>query len=135
MRKRELLSHPSLGTLPARKVLECIFALSPTGNILHHHPATKETFPNNSFLLVLGDLYARDTPLIVGCDTGERASQAALQLLEVGYTDVAVMQEGFAGWRKLRLPATGDNRAGISYVSLLTKVKRKGKKKTVHAAG
>jgi hypothetical protein len=37
MQKREVLSHPALGKLPARKVLECIFALSPTGNILHHH--------------------------------------------------------------------------------------------------
>lgn len=37
MKKRESLSHPSLGKLPARKVLECIFALSPTGNILHYH--------------------------------------------------------------------------------------------------
>lgn len=37
MWKREVLSHPSLGKLPARKVLECIFALSPTGSILHHH--------------------------------------------------------------------------------------------------
>jgi len=37
MQKKEVLSHPSLGKLPARKVLECIFALSPTGNFLHHH--------------------------------------------------------------------------------------------------
>jgi hypothetical protein len=37
MKKRETLSHPSLGQLPARKVLECIFALAPTGNILHYH--------------------------------------------------------------------------------------------------
>lgn len=37
MKKREILSHPSLGKLPARKVLECIFVLSPTGNILHYH--------------------------------------------------------------------------------------------------
>ena len=37
MPKREVLSHPSLGKLPARKVLECIFALSPTGSFLHHH--------------------------------------------------------------------------------------------------
>ena len=34
---RESLAHPSLGKLPARKILECIFALSPTGVILHHH--------------------------------------------------------------------------------------------------
>jgi hypothetical protein len=37
MKKRESLSHPSLGKLPARKVLECIFVLSPTGSILHYH--------------------------------------------------------------------------------------------------
>jgi hypothetical protein len=37
MRKRETLSHTDLGKLPARKVLNCIFALSPTGNILHFH--------------------------------------------------------------------------------------------------
>lgn len=37
MKKREILSHPSLGRLPAHRVLECIFALSPTGNILHYH--------------------------------------------------------------------------------------------------
>jgi hypothetical protein len=37
MKNGEILVHPSLGRLPARKVLECIFALSPTGSILHHH--------------------------------------------------------------------------------------------------
>jgi hypothetical protein len=35
--QREILSHPSLGQLPARKVLDCIFALAPTGTILHFH--------------------------------------------------------------------------------------------------
>ena len=37
MQKREILTHPSLGKLPARTVLECVFALSPEGRILHHH--------------------------------------------------------------------------------------------------
>lgn len=37
MRKRETLAHTNLGKLPARKVLDCIFALSPTGDILHFH--------------------------------------------------------------------------------------------------
>jgi len=37
MKKKETFSHPSLGRLPARQVLECIFVLSPTGSILHHH--------------------------------------------------------------------------------------------------
>jgi hypothetical protein len=33
----EALVHPELGRLPARKLLQCIFALSPDGPILHHH--------------------------------------------------------------------------------------------------
>ena len=33
----EALVHPDLGKLPARKVLECIFALSPDGPYIHHH--------------------------------------------------------------------------------------------------
>ncbi len=37
MPKTEILSHPTLGKLPARQVLECIFALSPEGTFLHHH--------------------------------------------------------------------------------------------------
>lgn len=35
--QREILLHPSLGKLSARKVLDCIFALAPTGKILHFH--------------------------------------------------------------------------------------------------
>ncbi|MBI3245196.1 MAG: hypothetical protein HYZ50_01675 [Deltaproteobacteria bacterium] len=37
MPRTEILSHPTLGKLPARQVLECIFALSPEGTFLHHH--------------------------------------------------------------------------------------------------
>jgi hypothetical protein len=37
MGKRETLVHPSLGTLPARRVLDCIFAIAPQRNILHYH--------------------------------------------------------------------------------------------------
>ena len=37
MGKQEILSHPSMGQLPARKVLDCIFAIAPEGNILHYH--------------------------------------------------------------------------------------------------
>lgn len=36
-RKRETLLHPEYGRLPARKVLDCIFALAPTGKIAHFH--------------------------------------------------------------------------------------------------
>ena len=33
----EILLHPDYGQIPARRILDCIFALAPTGRILHHH--------------------------------------------------------------------------------------------------
>jgi len=33
----EALDHPDFGRLPARRLIDCIFALSPDGPILHHH--------------------------------------------------------------------------------------------------
>lgn len=36
-KKPEALIHKEYGRIPARKVLDCIFALSPDGPILHHH--------------------------------------------------------------------------------------------------
>ena len=32
-----ILTHPELGALPGRKVLDCLFALAPDGSILHLH--------------------------------------------------------------------------------------------------
>ena len=37
MDKHATLLHPALGRLPARRILDCVFALSPQGGILHHH--------------------------------------------------------------------------------------------------
>ncbi len=34
---RQILLHPQFGELPARRVLECVFALRPDGPILHCH--------------------------------------------------------------------------------------------------
>jgi rhodanese-related sulfurtransferase len=101
--------------------------------VVFYHPTTQETFPNESFLLVVEDLYSKETPIIIGCSQEERARQAAGRLLDAGYTDVSVMQGGYSGWRAAGFPVTTDNRDGISYVSHLTRVKRKGKKKAAHA--
>ena len=35
--KRETLQHPEHGDIPARKLLDCIFALTPAGRIQHYH--------------------------------------------------------------------------------------------------
>ena len=37
-KKKEVLVHAQHGELPARRLLDCVFALSPNGGpILHHH--------------------------------------------------------------------------------------------------
>ena len=37
MKRVEIVVHPSLGRLPARRILECVFALTPGDGILHYH--------------------------------------------------------------------------------------------------
>jgi rhodanese-related sulfurtransferase len=100
--------------------------------ILFRHPAKEETYPNQSFLTVVEDLYPKETPLVVGCGKETRALQATEQLIAAGYSNVATLQGGYSGWKDSKLPTTKDNREGISYVSLLMKAKRKGKKKAAH---
>lgn len=135
---RDLLSsNDNAAYIDVRTVAE-FAAGHPRGKIVNipivfHHPTTKEIYPNGSFLEVVASLYAKDAPLIIGGDDGERTKQAASQLQDAGYTNVCVMQEGFSGWRAQKLPTTTDNRDGISYTSLLTPVKRKGKKQKASA--
>jgi len=100
--------------------------------ILFRHPTTEETYPNQSFLTVVEDLYPKEMPLVVGCGKETRALQAAEQLVAAGYSQVATIQGGYSEWQNNKLPTTKDNRDGMSYVSLLMKVKRKGKKKAAH---
>ena len=100
--------------------------------ILFRHPTKEDPYPNQSFLAVVEEMYAKETPLVVGCGKETRALQAAEQLVAAGYSHVATMRGGYAGWKENKLPTTTDNRDGVSYVSLLTKVKRKGKKKAAH---
>ena len=101
--------------------------------IVFYHPTTKEIYSNGSFLEVVDSLYSKEIPLIIGGDDRGRAQQAAEQLRAAGYTNICVMPEGVHGWRAQKLPTTTDNRDGVSYASLLTPVKRKGKKKKAAA--
>ena len=100
--------------------------------ILFRHPTKEETYPNQSFLTVVEEMYPKELPLVVGCGQETRALQAVEQLVAAGYSNVATMQGGYNRWKDSQLPTTKDNRDGISYVSLLMKVKRKGKKKAAH---
>ena len=89
------------------------------------HPRTKATHANDSFLLVVNDVFAKDAALIVGADDGTRAAEAAVALQSDGFTNVKAMSQGTAGWLKFNLATTADNRPGVSYVSLLTPAKRR----------
>jgi rhodanese-related sulfurtransferase len=89
------------------------------------HPSTEETHPNDSFLLVMNDVYAKDSRLILGADDGERAVEAATVLIADAFTNISAMSQGLAGWTQYNLPTTADNRPGVSYVSLLTPAKRR----------
>ena len=97
--------------------------------IVFFHPTTDEVFQNESFDLVMDHVCPKETALIVGCEKGPRAKQAAEKLTAAGYTNVSIMEAGNAGWKAANLPTTTDNRDGVSYVSLLTPAKRKSKKK------
>lgn len=88
------------------------------------HPTTQQTHPNDSFLLVMNHVFAKDARLILGADEGDRAVDATKALLADGFTNVSAMSQGLTGWRQYNLPTTADNRPGVSYVSLLTPAKR-----------
>ena len=61
VRKRETLLHPEYGRLPARKVLDCIFALAPTGKIAHFHAEQVEpTETDGEILYAKTDTAATD---------------------------------------------------------------------------
>ena len=93
-----------------------------------HHPHESEKFPNDSFLLVVEDIFEKDAKIIIGDEDGERSEGAADALIDAGFENVSVMLGGLKQWQQCALPVTGDNRDGVSYVSLLTPAKRKQKK-------
>ena len=90
------------------------------------HPTTKDVHPNQSFLLVMNDRFAKDAALVVGgADDDERAANAAAALAADGFTNLTVMTPGYTAWTRYDLPVTADNRDGVNYASLLTAAKRR----------
>ena len=69
-----------------------------------------------------------------GCGKSTQTARLAKTLEAAGLSSV-VVAGGMEAWRAALLPTTRDNRNGVSYVSLLLKVRRPGKaEKTAHAA-
>lgn len=90
---------------------------------------------NQDFVAVVAAHFPKDHKIIVGCQAGPRADGAARLLDQAGYQEVASMVGGFggmrdpfgqviaAGWAELNLPVSRENGAGVSYESLLAKLK------------
>ncbi|MEQ8231385.1 MAG: rhodanese-like domain-containing protein [Gammaproteobacteria bacterium] len=94
--------------------------------IVFHHPRTGAEHPNEAFALVARHALDADVALIVGGDADARALTAARALGAAGFAHLALLEGGLPAWREARLPVTGDNREGVSYVSLLTRARRAG---------
>ncbi len=92
--------------------------------IVFYHPKTGDAHPNDAFTLVANHGLSHEDAIIIGADDSDRATVAAKSLNEAGFSNISVMEEGLPGWRKQELPVTGDNRPGVSYVSLLTPARR-----------
>ena len=90
---------------------------------------------NSDFVKVVEGHFPKDKKIIVGCQAGPRSTAAAGLLEKAGYQDVSNMLGGFGGmrdpmgnvinpgWSSLDLPVSQDNDEGVSYESLVAKLK------------
>lgn len=92
-----------------------------------HAPQRTAEIANDSFVELVAFLYPTDTPLVLGGDADTRAARAATLLDAAGFAAVALLDGGLPAWRAALLPTTRDNRDGVSYVSLLTRYRRRAR--------
>jgi rhodanese-related sulfurtransferase len=90
---------------------------------------------NADFVKVVEGHFPKTKKIIVGCQAGPRSTAAAGLLEKAGYQDVSNMLGGFGGmrdpsgrvidpgWSSLDLPVSQDNGEGLSYQSLIVKLK------------
>ncbi len=90
---------------------------------------------NADFVKVVENHFPKDKKIIVGCQAGPRSTAAGGLLQQAGFQDVSNMVGGFGGmrdptgsviapgWSGLGLPVSQDNGEGVSYQSLMGKIK------------
>lgn len=97
--------------------------------ILHMNEETRGMAPNPDFTAVAQAILPKDQPLIVGCQVGGRSQKACEALAQLGFEKLYNVQGGFGGmpgapgWSTLGLPVSQENGDGVSYESLLQKVR------------
>jgi rhodanese-related sulfurtransferase len=95
--------------------------------LIHMGPAGNQ--PNDAFLDVIGRLFPKEAPLVLGCRTANRSDHAAALLERAGYTNLVVQAAGFAGardgfgrlmpgWEAAGLPTSREARPGRSWADV-----------------
>ena len=83
--------------------------------------------PNPGFLAAVERRFPKDAPLVVGCKTAGRSTQAVALLEQAGFTNLALQQSGFTGsgpfdpgWGPKGLPTSRSAEPGRSWRELET---------------
>ena len=99
-------------------------------NIPLLHMGSDGMTPNPRFLTDVEAAFAKDTPILVGCRSGQRSLRAAEALIAAGYETVVDVRPGFAGaanafgrveepgWVGSHLPVSRSAQPGRSYADL-----------------
>jgi rhodanese-related sulfurtransferase len=98
-------------------------------NVPLAHTGENGTTVNNDFLPVMERHFPKDTGVVVGCRTSNRAEHAVVMLLRAGYTNVAIQRAGFLGtrdffgradpgWGKKDLPTSQQAEPGRTWAEL-----------------
>ena len=92
--------------------------------------------PNPEFLGVMERLFARDAPIVVGCQKGGRSLRAARALVAAGFTRVVDQRAGWdgvrgtfgevlePGWARAGLPSATGTPAGCTYAEVKERARR-----------
>jgi rhodanese-related sulfurtransferase len=77
-------------------------------------PYSSKGVPNSDFIPVMTAAFAKDAPLLIGCQTGARSLKAAQALAQAGFTNLRDHRSGFGGSRDaFGRPETGWSKAGL----------------------
>ena len=86
--------------------------------------AARRPIANPEFDRVVQAAFARETPLLVGCQSGVRSQHAAERLRSLGFAEVSNVAGGFGGspaargWRDSGLPVERGDPEGRAYADL-----------------
>lgn len=101
----------SLNTLGATQLINqkdaVVIDVRDQGEYAAGHILNAKSFPEKVFADRKNELEKlKSAPIIVSCDTGQRAGGAAQKLREMGFTEVYTLQGGLNAWRDAGLPVT-----------------------------